>query len=247
MRRCDSSLHPESQRNEPRKEVLTLDAKVIQLLIDTFPKILMAGLKVTIPLAILGFSIALVIAVAVALIQFADIPIAKQLCRFYIWIFRGTPLLVQLMTVFYGLPDIGIRLEPFPAAVLVFALNEGAYASEIVRAALESVPVGQLEAGYCVGMSYIQTMWRVILPQAMRTAVPSLANSLISMVKDTSLASNITAAEMMLTTRTVIATSYRVLPLYLEVGFIYLMFSTVLTWVQRALEKKLNSYGHQRG
>ena len=211
----------------------------LTLMADSFPKILMAGLKVTIPLTVLGFSIALVIAVAVALIQFAHIPVARQLCRFYIWIFRGTPLLLQLMLVFFGLPDLGIRLEPFPAAVLVFALNEGAYASEIVRAALESVPVGQMEAGYCVGMSYIQTVRRVILPQAMRTAVPSLANSLIAMVKDTSLASNITAAEMMHVTRT--------MPLYLVAGFIYLMFSTVLTWVQRVLEKKLNSYGHQRG
>lgn len=230
-----------------RKEGSPLNERAFQILIDSFPRILMAGLKMTIPLTLLAFSIALVIAVAVALIQFADIPIAKQLCRFYIWIFRGTPLLVQLFVVFYGLPNVGIRLEPFPAAVLVFALNEGAYASEIVRAALESVPVGQLEAGYCVGMSYLQTMWRVILPQAMRTAVPSLANSLISMVKDTSLASNITYMEMFQTTRTIAAGNWIVLPLYLGVGFIYLMFSTVLTWVQRALEKKLNSYGHQRG
>lgn len=221
--------------------------RLLRLLISSFPKILAAGIKITIPLTVIGFSIAMVIAVAVALIQFADIPVAKQLCRFYIWIFRGTPLLVQLMTVFYGLPDIGIRLEPFPAAVLVFALNEGAYAAEVVRAALEAVPTGQMEAGYCVGMSYLQTMRRIILPQAMRTAVPSLTNSLISMVKDTSLASNITAAEMMLTTRTIIATSYQVLPLYLEVGFIYLMFSTVLTWVQSKLERKLSTYGHQRG
>ena len=151
------------------------------------------------------------------------------------------------MVVFFGLPNVGIILPPFPAAVLVFSLNEGAYAAEIVRAALESVPVGQLEAGYCVGMSYLQIMWRIILPQAMRTAVPSLSNSLISMMKDTSLASNITLAEMLMTTRTIVARSWVALPLFLEVGFIYLMFSTLLTILQNALEKKLNSYGHQRG
>lgn len=221
--------------------------KVLELMVRSFPKILMAGIRITIPLTILGFSIALVIAVVVALIQFANIRGLKQLCRFYIWIFRGTPLLLQLMLVFYGLSDVGIRLEPFTAAVIVFSLNEGAYAAEIVRAALEAVPDGQMEAGYCVGMSYIQTMRRVILPQAMRTAVPSLANSLIAMVKDTSLASSITAAEIMHVTRTVIGTSYRALPLYLEAGIIYLIFSTVLTWVQGRLEKKLSSYGHQRG
>ena len=216
-------------------------------MIDSFPRILSAGGRVTIPLTAIAFSAAMVIAVAVALVQFANIPIAKQLCRFYIWVFRGTPLLVQLFVVFFGLPDVGIRLEAFPAAAIVFALNEGAYASEIVRAALEAVPVGQLEAGYCVGMSYIQTMRRIILPQAMRTAVPSLANSLISMMKDTSLAFSIALVEMFATTKMIAANNWIVLPLYLEAGFIYLMMSTVLTWVQGRLEKKLSSYGHQRG
>ncbi len=216
-------------------------------MIDSFPRILSAGVRVTIPLTAIAFSAAMVIAVAVALVQFANIPIAKQLCRFYIWVFRGTPLLVQLFVVFFGLPDVGIRLEAFPAAAIVFALNEGAYASEIVRAALEAVPVGQLEAGYCVGMSYIQTMRRIILPQAMRTAVPSLANSLISMMKDTSLAFSIALVEMFATTKMIAANNWIVLPLYLEAGFIYLMMSTVLTWVQGRLEKKLSSYGHQRG
>ena len=209
-------------------------------MIDSFPRILSAGVRVTIPLTAIAFSAAMVIAVAVALVQFANIPIAKQLCRFYIWVFRGTPLLVQLFVVFFGLPDLGIVLDPF-------ALNEGAYASEIVRAALEAVPVGQLEAGYCVGMSYIQTMRRIILPQAMRTAVPSLANSLISMMKDTSLAFSIALVEMFATTKMIAANNWIVLPLYLEAGFIYLMMSTVLTWVQGRLEKKLSSYGHQRG
>ena len=216
-------------------------------MIESFPRILSAGVRVTIPLTAIAFSAAMVIAVAVALVQFANIPIAKQLCRFYIWVFRGTPLLVQLFVVFFGLPDVGIRLEAFPAAAIVFALNEGAYASEIVRAALEAVPVGQLEAGYCVGMSYIQTMRRIILPQAMRTAVPSLANSLISMMKDTSLAFSIALVEMFATTKMIAANNWIVLPLYLEAGFIYLMMSTVLTWVQGRLEKKLSSYGHQRG
>lgn len=221
--------------------------RVVDILIDAFPQILVAGLKITIPLTIAAFSISMIIAVAVALVQFANVRVLKPLARFYIWVFRGTPLLVQLMVVFFGLPNVGIILDPFPAAVLVFSLNEGAYAAEIVRAALESVPAGQLEAGYCVGMSYLQIIWRIILPQAMRTAVPSLSNSLISMVKDTSLASNITLAEMLMTTRTIAARNWLVLPLYLEVGFIYLMFSTLLTILQSVLEKKFNSYGHQRG
>ena len=135
-------------------------------------KILIPGITVTIPLTALSFSISLVISVAVALVQFAQVPVLTKLARLYIWIIRGTPILVQLFVVFYGLPGVGILIEPFPAAVLVFSINEGAYGAETIRAALESVPKGQLEAGQCVGMSYMQIMWRIILPQALRTAPP---------------------------------------------------------------------------
>ena len=139
------------------------------ILTDSFTKILVPGLTVTIPLTIIAFSLAMVIAVVVALIQFANVKILKQICRFYIWIIRGTPLLVQLYVIFFGLPNLGIMIDPFPCAVLVFAINEGAYCAETMRAALESVPNGQIEAGYCVGMNYLQIMWRIVLPQALRT------------------------------------------------------------------------------
>lgn len=222
-----------------------MDGKIWSLVIDSFWKILLPGLTVTIPLTVIAFSIALVIAVFAAMAQFANVPVLKQLCRFYIWVFRGTPLLVQLFVVFYGLPKVGILIGPFTAAVLVFSLNEGAYCAEIVRAALEAVPKGQLEAGYCAGMSYIQTMRRIILPQAMRTAFPSLANSVIAMVKDTSLAANITVTEMFMATQRINALVYEPLALYIEVGMIYLLFSTVLTKLQAWGEKKLSAYMNQ--
>ena len=209
------------------------------LFIDSFPKMFMQGLTVTIPLTVISFSLAMVIAIVVALVQFANIKVLKQICRFYIWIFRGTPLLVQLYIVFFGLSRIGILLDPFPAAVIVFALNEGA--------SLESVPSGQLEAGQCAGLSYIQTIFRIVLPQAMRTAFPSLFNSLISMVKDTSLASCITVTEMLQTTKQIVAVHYESLLLYSEVGLIYLMYSTVLTKLQSIGEKKLSYYGRKEG
>ena len=209
-----------------------------ELFIDSFPKILIPGLTVTIPLTVISITFALIIAVIMALVQIA---------RFYIWIFRGTPLLVQLFVVFFGLSRIGFLLDPFPAAVIVFSLNEGAYCAETIRAALESVPKGQLEAGQCVGLTYLQTIFRIVLPQAMRTAFPPLSNSLISMVKDTSLAANITVTEMFMVTQRIVARTYEPLLLYLEVGLIYLIFSTVLTWVQRFGEKKLASYGHKEG
>ena len=124
-------------------------SRLWNLFIDSFPKMFIRGLTVTIPLTAIAFSLAMVIAVIVALVQFANIKVLKQICRFYIWIFRGTPLLVQLFIVFFGLMNVGLVLEPFLAAVIVFALNEGAYGAETVRASLESVPSGQLEAGQC--------------------------------------------------------------------------------------------------
>lgn len=222
-----------------------MSERLLHILIDSFPKMLIPGLTMTIPLTAIAFTFAMVIAVAAALTQYARVPVLTQLCRFYIWVFRGTPLLVQLFVVFFGLPDLGIVLDPFPTAVLVFSLNEGAYCAETVRAALEAVPEGQLEAGYCAGMNWMQTMRRIILPQAMRTAFPPLSNSLIAMVKDTSLAANITVTEMFMATQRIAARTYEHLALYIEVGLIYLMFSTVLTWLQRVGEKKLGAYENQ--
>lgn len=219
-----------------------MDSRLLDILVDSFPKILIPGLTVTLPLTAIAFSIAMVIAVAAALAQFARVPVITQICRLYIWIFRGTPLLVQLFVVFFGMPKIGITIAPFPAAVIVFSLNEGAYCAETVRAALEAVPAGQLEAGLCAGLSYLQTMGRIILPQAMRTAFPPLSNSLIAMVKDTSLAANITVVEMLRATEQINARVYEPLALYIEVGLIYLLFSTVLTWLQRIGEKRLGAY-----
>ena len=202
-----------------------MSERLWNILLDSFWKIFLPGLKVTIPLTVISFSIALVIATAMAMVQFANIKGLRQIARFYIWIFRGTPLLVQLFVVFYGLPRAGILIDPFPAAVLVFSLNEGAYSAETMRAALEAVPAGQLEAGYCVGMSYLQIMRRIILPQAMRTAFPPLSNSLIAMV-----------------TQRIVARTHEPLALYIEVGLIYLLFSTVLTKLQGIGEKKLSTY-----
>ncbi|MCM1136679.1 MAG: amino acid ABC transporter permease [Clostridium sp.] len=219
-----------------------MNEQLWSLLADSFWKILLPGLTMTIPLTVIAFSLALVVAVVMAMIQFANVKVMKQLARLYIWIFRGTPLLVQLFVVFYGLPNVGILIDPFPAAVLVFSLNEGAYCAESIRAALEAVPVGQMEAGYCAGMSYMQIMCRIVLPQAMRTAFPPLSNSLIAMVKDTSLAANITVTEMFMVTQRIVARTYEPLALYIEVGLIYLLFSTILTWLQRAGEKKLSTH-----
>ncbi len=217
--------------------------KTMELLVSSFPKILEYGVKVTLPLAVIAFLLSTVLAVFVAMIQYAEVPGLRQICRFYIWVIRGTPLLVQLMVAFYGLPLLGIHSNPLVMAIIVFSINEGAYSAETMRAAMEAVPAGQLEAGYCVGMNYMQIMWHIILPQAFRTAFPSLFNALISMVKDTSLASSITVVEMFTRTKQIAGQSYNYLPLYIEVALVYLLFCTVLTYIQKKGEKILGSYG----
>ena len=210
-----------------------MSERALQILQDAFPQLVEKFFTVTIPLTLMSFSLALIIAVIVAMIQYAHIKGLSFLCRVYIWIVRCTPLLVQLYLVFYGLPSIGIVLDAYPTAVLVFGINEGAYMAESMRGALEAVPSGQMEAGYCVSMTYLQTMWHVILPQAFRTAFPALSNSLISMVKGTSLASVITVTEMFRQAVVINGRVYESLALYTEVALIYLAFCSVLTLLQR--------------
>ncbi len=222
-------------------------SRQVEIFIDALWKILLPGLTITIPLTIISFAIGMIIAVAVAMVQFANVPVAKQLARFYVWVIRGTPLLVQLFVVFFGFPHIGIVLDPFTSAVIVFSISTGAYCSETIRGSLESVPHGQIEAGYCVGMSYLQIMRRIVMPQALRTAFPALSNSVISLLKDTSLASIITVSEMMTSTKKLVALYYEPMLLYLEVAMIYLIFSSALTRLQRVCEKRLSSYGKNKG
>lgn len=216
-----------------------MNQRLITLLIDSFGEIFMKGITVTIPLTFISFTLALIIALITAIVQIANIKGLKQIARLYVWIIRGTPLLVQLFVIFYGLPNLHITMNAFPAAILVFSLNTGAYASETIRAAIEAVPVGQSEAGECVGMNYVQIMTRIVLPQALKTAFPPLSNSLIGLLKDTSLATNITITEMFLVSQRIAARTYETFALYCEVAVVYLLFCTVLTKLQSLCEKKL--------
>jgi cystine transport system permease protein len=215
-----------------------MEDRLVTLLLQSFVQILVPGLLVTIPLTVVSFILGIVIALLTALVQIAEVRGLKQLARFYVWIVRGTPLLVQLYIIFYGLPNLGIKLDAIPAAIIAFSLNVGAYTSETLRAAILAVPEGQLEAGYCVGMTFAQTMRRIVLPQAFKVAFPPLFNSFIGLTKDTSLAANITVLEMFMATQRIAARTYEPFALYCEVGFIYLLFCTVLT--------RLQSYGERR-
>lgn len=215
----------------------------LQLMIDSLPTLLWAGVKFTIPLTLLSFALGLSLGLTTAITRlFAPLPLVL-VARFYVWVFRGTPLLVQLFVIFYGLPSIGILLDAFPAALIGFTLNVGAYSSEIIRAAISSVPKGQWEAAFSTGMTWRQAMMRTILPQAGRVAVPPLSNTFISLVKDTSLAAAITVPELFQSAQRIVATTYEPLILYIEAALIYLAMSSVLAWLQERLEVRFARYG----
>ncbi|PLP60094.1 cysteine ABC transporter permease [Mesorhizobium loti] len=215
----------------------------LQLMLDSLGPLLWAGLIFTIPLTLLSFAFGLAVGLGAALLRlFGPRPLAA-IVRFYVWIIRGTPLLVQLFLIFYGLPSLGIVLDAFPAALIGFTLNIGAYSSEIIRAVIGSVPKGQWEAAYSIGMTWSQTMRRTILPQAGRVAVPPLSNTFISLVKDTSLAAAITLPELFQSAQRIVAVTYEPLILYVEAALIYLAMSSILSALQVRLEARLGRYG----
>lgn len=199
-----------------------------------------AGIEVTIPLTLITFCLGLILAVVTAIFRISGFLPLELIARFYVWVIRGTPLLVQLFVIFYGLPTLGVTLPAFSAAVIGFTLSVGAYNSEVVRAAILSIPKGQWEAASSLGMTRNQALRRIILPQASRVAVPPLANSFIGLLKDTSLAAEITVVEMFHSAQDFAAANYQALLDYIEVAFIYLIFSTVLSILQGVVEKRLN-------
>ncbi|MGU5580990.1 amino acid ABC transporter permease [Aeromonas hydrophila] len=208
-------------------------------MIDSFWPLLSAGLIFTVPLTLITFVLGIVLGLSVALARLYGPAPLVMLVRFYVWLIRGTPLLVQLFLIFYGLPSAGIVLDAFTAAVIGFTLNIGAYSSEIIRATLAAIPKGQWEAAYSIGMSWPQVMWRVILPQAARIAVPPLSNTFISLVKDTSLAAAVTVPELFQAAQRLASVTYEPLILYVETALIYLLFSSVLSTLQDKLEQRL--------
>lgn len=211
----------------------------LQLMIDSFWPLLSAGLIFTVPLTLITFVLGIMLGLSVALARLYGPAPLVMLVRFYVWLIRGTPLLVQLFLIFYGLPSAGIVLDAFTAAVIGFTLNIGAYSSEIIRATLAAIPKGQWEAAYSIGMNWPQVMWRVILPQAARIAVPPLSNTFISLVKDTSLAAAVTVPELFQAAQRLASVTYEPLILYVETALIYLLFSSVLSTLQDKLEHRL--------
>ncbi len=219
-----------------------LSDRQFEIVQSSFLPLLKGALVFSLSLTAITFVIGLVLAVITALARLSNVPLLSGIARAYVSIIRGTPLLVQLFIIFFGLPSIGITLDPYPSAIIGFSLNVGAYASEIVRAAILSIPKGQWEAGYSIGMSYPQALRRIILPQAARVSVPPLANSFISLVKDTSLAAVILVPEMFRKAQQIAATTYEPLLVYVEAALIYWAICLVLSFIQDWLENRLDRY-----
>jgi cystine transport system permease protein len=213
--------------------------ELLDLLRDAAP-VMLRGAGTTLLLAVSAMLGGLLLGLPTALMRVAPWAPLRWPAAVYVSAFRGTPLLVQLFVVYYGLPSIGIEFTPVAAGVLTLSLNAGAYLSESLRGAILAVAQGQWRAAYSLGLGWGQTLRHVILPQALRVAVPSMSNTLISLIKDTSLVSVITMTELMLATKEAIATTFRPLPLYIAAAAIYWVLSLAFEQLQRRAERRLN-------
>ena len=219
-----------------------MDPATRELILRNLVPMLVATVEKTIPLTAISFAVGLVIALFVALARMSRIRPLAWLARAYISVIRGTPLLVQLFIVFYALPQLNIVLDPFPSAVIAFSLNVGGYAAEVIRGAILGIPRGQWEAAETIGMRYPATLRRIILPQAARTAVPPLSNTLISLVKDTSLASTILVTELLRVAQLAAAPTFDFFALYGVAAVYYWVICVFLSFVQGRLESRLGRY-----
>ncbi len=216
----------------------------LKLALDSAP-FLLKGAQFTVLLSIGGMFFGLLLGFGLALMRLSRFMVARGISRVYVSFFRGTPLLVQLFVIYYGLPQIGIELDPLPAALIGFSLNMAAYVCEILRAAISSVDRGQWEAAASIGMTRGQTLRRAILPQAARTALPPLGNSFISLVKDTALAATIQVPELFRQAQLITARTFEVFTMYLAAALIYWVLASALSALQNRLEARVNRHDQE--
>lgn len=211
----------------------------LQLLRDAAP-IMLRGAGYTVLFALAAMVGGLLIGFPVAVMRMLPYRLLAWPANVYVSLMRGTPLLVQMFVIYYGLPSVGIEFSPVTAGILALSLNSGAFLSESLRGAIASISKGQWAASYSLGLGYWRTLYYVVLPQALRVAVPAMSNTLISLIKDTSLVSVITLTELMLSTKEVISTTFQPLPLYLAAAAIYWTLSLLFEALQRRAEQRLN-------
>lgn len=215
--------------------------------LESFLPMIKGAVQFTIPLSLISFIAGISIAIVVAIIRIDEskngfIKFTKLICAFYISIIRGTPLLVQLFIIFYGLPNIGITLNPFISSIIAFSLNIGAYASETLRASMLAVPKGQWEAGWSIGMNNFDTFTKIIAPQAFKIALPTLSNTFIALIKDSSLASVVLVTELFREAQTLAAQNYEFLRVYSQAALVYWVICIFLGYLQTKLEAKFSKH-----
>lgn len=213
----------------------------VTIIIDSLPSLLKATLM-TILLAAISIIIALVLGFFAAIVRILKVRILNGIATSYVSIIRGTPLLVQIFVIYYGLPQIGISLDPISSGVVALSLNAGAYLSESFRAAILAVDNGQMEASLSMGMTYSQALRRIILPQSLRIAIPTLSNTFIVLIKDTSLVSVITVTELLQMSSLIIAKTFEPLTIYLLAAAIYWILITFFTTILDKLEVRTSKY-----
>lgn len=213
----------------------------VTIIIDSLPSLLKATLM-TILLAAISIIIALVLGFFAAIVRILKVRILNAIATAYVSIIRGTPLLVQIFVIYYGLPQIGISLDPISSGVVALSLNAGAYLSESFRAAILAVDNGQMEASLSMGMTYSQALRRIILPQSLRIAIPTLSNTFIVLIKDTSLVSVITVTELLQMSSLIIAKTFEPLTIYLLAAAIYWILITFFTTILDKLEVRTSKY-----
>lgn len=207
--------------------------------------LLLEGLRYTIEVSLIGIAIGIVIGLFVCLMKMANIKILNFFAGVYIWIIRGTPMLVQSFIVFFGFPQVvqmfipGFRLDAYTAGIVTLSLNAGAYLAEIFRSGIQAVPKGQTEAARSLGLSSSKTMIKVVLPQAFKITIPSLVNQFIISVKDTSILSAIGLAELTNVTKQYVGKSYEFFASYVYLALFYLAFVSLLMVLSNYIEKRL--------
>ena len=212
---------------------------MLELFMQALP-LLRSAVLMTVFLGLSSFVLGSVLGLLVALARISSIRLLRAFAFAYVSIFRGTPLLVQILLIYFGLPRYGVTLDPVPAALLALTLFSAAYLSENFRSGINAVDKGQWEASMSLAMSYSQAMRRVILPQAFRIAIPPVGSRMIALIKDTSLASTITVVELTRVADQVGASTFRYMEMFLIVGLFYWVINQILTIVQTILEGRIS-------
>lgn len=207
-------------------------------LINNFPFLLLGAWE-TLKLTAFSVGIGLILGTFIGMGRLSKLKVVNYPCTAYVEFLRGTPLLVQISIVYFGLPQLGIQLAPYPAAITALGLNSGAYIAEIVRAGIQSIPKGQYEAARSLGLNHWQTMRYVILPQAFKNILPALGNEFITLTKDSSLASVIGVAELMRAGQFVISRTFQTFSIYMGIALIYFIMTFVISRLVRYIERRM--------